>query len=190
MKKNLVYFIMIFLFFISILLVGNFNNEHKISKEDTHKSDVVSEKAKELVFIEDVYDNSNVLSFITNSKDHSTLTIAIKAAKLENSLLNAGPLTVFAPTNEAFNKLPANTVSNLLKKENIENLAFILKHHVTPGNYSKDFIKKFKKLGQASNENISVNVKGDFVYAEGAKIIKSSRVSNGIVHTVDKVILP
>ena len=92
--------------------------------------------------------------------------------------------------NEAFDELPPNTVSSLLERENIDKLAFILKHHVTPGNYSKDFIKKFKKLGQASNENVPVEVKGDDVYIGGAKIIASVKASNGTVHIVDKVILP
>lgn len=133
---------------------------------------------------------NSVLHVAINSKDHSTLVLAVQAAELENSLVNAGPLTVFAPTNEAFDELPPNTVSSLLERENIDKLAFILKHHVTPGNYSKDFIKKFKKLGQASNENVPVEVKGDDVYIGGAKIIASVKASNGTVHIVDKVILP
>ena len=133
---------------------------------------------------------NTVLHVAINSKDHSTLVLAVQAAELENSLVNAGPLTVFAPTNEAFDELPPNTVSSLLERENIDKLAFILKHHVTPGNYSKDFIKKFKKLGQASNENVPVEVKGDDVYIGGAKIIASVKASNGTVHIVDKVILP
>ena len=69
-------------------------------------------------------------------------------------------------------------------------MAYILKHHVTPGNYSKDFLKKFKKLGQASNENIKVEVKDGEVYVGGAKILASVKAGNGIVHVVDKVILP
>jgi len=97
---------------------------------------------------------------------------------------------VFAPTNDAFDALPEGTVANLLKPENKDQLAYILKHHVTPGNYSKDFLKKFKKLGQASNENITVEVKDGEVYVGGAKIIASVPAGNGIVHVVDKVILP
>jgi uncharacterized surface protein with fasciclin (FAS1) repeats len=78
----------------------------------------------------------------------------------------------------------------LLKPENKEKLAFILKHHVTPGNYDKEFLKKFKKLGQASDQSIKVEVRGDDVYVGGAKIIASIPAGNGIVHVVDKVILP
>ncbi|MDP2058203.1 MAG: fasciclin domain-containing protein, partial [Flavobacteriaceae bacterium] len=122
--------------------------------------------------------------------DHSTLVAAVQAATLENVLVNAGPLTVFAPTNEAFAKLPAGTVEDLLKPENKSALANILKYHVTPGNYSKEFLKKFKKLGQANNGSVEVEVKGDDIYVGGAKIIASIPASNGIIHVVDQVMLP
>lgn len=141
-------------------------------------------------FIKDDESQPNVLDIAMQSKDHTTLVAAVKAAGLENSLVNAGPLMVFAPTNEAFDKLPEGTVEDLLKPENKEKLAYILKHHVTPGNYDKEFLKKFKKLGQASNENVEVTVDGDDVYVGGAKIIASIPAGNGIVHVVDKVILP
>jgi len=77
-----------------------------------------------------------------------------------------------------------------LKPENKDALANILKYHVTPGNYSKDFLMNFKKLGQANNQNVSVEVKDNEVYVGGAKIIGSISAGNGIVHVVDKVILP
>jgi len=78
----------------------------------------------------------------------------------------------------------------LLKPENKNALANILKYHVTPGNYSKDFLKKFKKLGQANNQYVTVEVKGDDVYIGGAKILASVKAGNGIVHVIDKVMLP
>ena len=131
-----------------------------------------------------------MLQIAIGSKDHSTLVAAVQAAQLENALVNAGPLMVFAPTNEAFAALPEGTVDNLLKPENKDQLALILKHHVTPGNYSKDFLKKFKQLGQASNQNVKIEVKGDDVYVGGARIVASISAGNGIVHVVDKVILP
>ncbi|WP_422858466.1 fasciclin domain-containing protein [Flagellimonas sp. S174] len=133
---------------------------------------------------------STVLAVAINSPDHTTLVAAVQAAHLENALVNAGPLMVFAPTNEAFNALPEGTVENLLKPENKDALANILKYHVTPGNYSKDFLKKFKKVGQANGQDAMVEVKGDDVYVGGAKIIGSVTAGNGIVHVVDKVILP
>ena len=194
MKGKSISFILIFFFTVAVLSIylmrtnEKINNENKISTTDSDK--IIAEGVNGQAFIEDSSEMNSVLHVAINSKDHSTLVLAVQAAELENSLVNAGPLTVFAPTNEAFDELPPNTVSSLLERENIDKLAFILKHHVTPGNYSKDFIKKFKKLGQASNENVPVEVKGADVYIGGAKIIASVKASNGTVHIVDKVILP
>lgn len=149
-----------------------------------------TDKNQGQAFIEDDESQPNVLDIAMQSKDHTTLVAAVQAADLENALVNAGPLMVFAPTNEAFDQLPEGTVEDLLKPENKDKLANILKYHVTPGNYDKEFLKKFKKLGQANNEYVEVTVEGDDVYVGGAKIIASVPAGNGIVHVVDKVILP
>ena len=159
------------------------------SGERSNQNDVQT-KNQGQAFIEDDESQPNVLQIAIGSPDHTTLVAAVQAAGLENSLVNAGPLMVFAPTNAAFDALPAGTVENLLKPENKEKLAFILKNHVTPGNYSKDFLKKFKKVGQASNQNVPVEIENDDVFVGGAKIIASIPAGNGIVHVVDKVILP
>ncbi|WP_323788019.1 fasciclin domain-containing protein [Psychroserpens sp.] len=140
-------------------------------------------------FIEDD-GSTTVLSIAIGSKDHSTLVAAVQAAQLENALVNAGPLMVFAPTNDAFAALPEGTVENLLKPENKDALANILKYHVTPGNYSKDFLKKFKKLGQANNQYVKVEVVDGEPRIGGAKILGSVKAGNGIVHVIDKVLLP
>ncbi|MFK7783296.1 fasciclin domain-containing protein [Psychroserpens sp.] len=140
-------------------------------------------------FIEDD-GSTTVLSIAIGSKDHTTLVAAVQAAQLENALVNAGPLMVFAPTNEAFAALPEGTVENLLKPENKDALANILKYHVTPGNYSKDFLKKFKKLGQANNQYVKVEVIDGEPMIGGAKILGSVKAGNGIVHVIDKVLLP
>ncbi|MCG2419128.1 fasciclin domain-containing protein [Aequorivita sp. F47161] len=157
--------------------------------ESSTTSDVPSSNQGQ-AFIEDDESAPNLLQIAIGSPDHTTLVAAVQAAGLENSLVNAGPLMVFAPTNAAFDALPAGTVDELLKPENKDKLAYILKHHVTPGNYSKDFLKKFKKVGQASGEDATVEVNGDNVFVGGAKIIASVPAGNGIVHVVDKVILP
>ncbi len=157
--------------------------------EDTTSTEVTTERQGQ-AFLKDDEGKPTVLDIAIGSPDHTTLVAAVQAAELENVLVNTGPLMVFAPTNAAFDALPEGTVSDLLKPENKDQLAFILKHHVTPGNYSKDFLKKFKKLGQASNENVTVEVRGDDVFVGGAKILGSVPAGNGIVHVVDKVILP
>jgi uncharacterized surface protein with fasciclin (FAS1) repeats len=176
-------------FLILILFVGC-KNEAKT--EGTTSSTGTTEEAKEKgqAFIEDDGSTPNVLQIAIGSPDHTTLVAAVQAADLENVLVNAGPLMVFAPTNEAFAALPEGTVDNLLKPENKDALANILKYHVTPGNYSKDFLKKFKKLGQANDQSVMIVVEGDDVFVGGAKIIGSVKGGNGIVHVIDKVMLP
>ena len=179
---------------IALLLFSACKNETSTETSGTvvesSSKDAVSTKNQGQAFIENDESNPSVLKIAMDSPDHTTLVAAVKAAGLENSLVNAGPLMVFAPTNAAFDALPAGTVENLLKPENKEKLAYILKNHVTPGNYSKEFLKKFKKVGQASGEDATVEVKGDDVYVGGAKILASIPAGNGIVHVVDKVILP
>lgn len=173
---------------LTLLLIYSCKNE---TKTETSTSTGTSETQKTgQAFIKDDESTPNVLDIAIGSPDHTTLVAAVQAAELENVLVNAGPLMVFAPTNEAFDALPEGTVENLLKPENKDALANILKYHVTPGNYSKDFLKKFKKLGQANDQNVMVEVKGDEVYIGGAKILASIPAGNGIVHVVDKVILP
>lgn len=164
--------------------------EESATTDTNAKTTESSTEKQGQAFLKDDESTPNVLNIAIGSPDHTTLVVAVQAAELENALVNAGPLMVFAPTNDAFAALPEGTVENLLKPENKGQLAFILKHHVTPGNYSKDFLKKFKKLGQASNENVAVTVEGDDVFVGGAKILASIPAGNGIVHVVDKVILP
>ncbi|MBR9832357.1 fasciclin domain-containing protein [bacterium] len=174
---------------ISIASCGNPNTETVEQGSTTNTTEVKTEKQGQ-AFIKDDESQPTVLDIAIGSPDHTTLVAAVQAAQLENALVNAGPLMVFAPLNSAFEALPEGTVENLLKTENKDQLALILKHHVTPGSYSKDFLKKFKKLGQASDLSVKVEVVGDDVFVGGAKIIASVEAGNGIVHVVDKVILP
>tara|TARA_R110000782_G_scaffold165878_2_gene257882 strand:- start:276 stop:857 length:582 start_codon:yes stop_codon:yes gene_type:complete len=178
--------------FLMLSLIYSCKNEAKTDNMSTSDAtyDANDAHKKGQAFIEDDGSTPNVLQIAIGSPDHTTLVAAVQAASLENALVNAGPLMVFAPTNAAFDALPEGTVENLLKPENKETLATILKHHVTAGNYDKEFLKKFKKLGQADDTNAIVEVKGDDVYVGGAKIIASIPAGNGIVHVVDKVILP
>ncbi len=166
------------------------NEANQDVSADQTSTEVAPKARKGQAFIEDDGSTPNVLQIAIGSPDHTTLVAAVQAAGLENSLVNAGPLMVFAPTNAAFDALPEGTVEELLKPENKQKLAAILKHHVTAGNYDKSFIKKFKKLGQADDTSAIVEVKGEDVYVGGAKIIASIKAGNGIVHVVDKVILP
>lgn len=141
-------------------------------------------------FIKNDVSKPTVLAIAIGSEDHTTLVAAVQAAELENALVNAGPLMVFAPTDEAFAALPEGTLENLLKPENKAQLSNILTYHVTPGNYSREFLKKFKKLGQANNQDVAITVEGDEVLVGGARILASIPAGNGIVHVIDKVLLP
>ena len=181
-------------FFLLTVLIAGFTacrNSSEAEEENISAStEQASEERQGQAFVKDDVSEPTVLDIAIQSEDHKTLVAAVQAAELENALVNAGPLMVFAPTDEAFNALPEGTVDDLLKPENKNKLAHILKHHVTPGKYDKEFLKKFKKLGQASDQNVPVEVKGEDVYVGGAKIIASVPAGNGIVHVVDKVIIP
>ena len=186
MKPTLTMFLSIF----TVLLFVSCNTDAKKQKNTNQSTTSVVDKTKGQAFIKDDGSTPNVLQIAIGSPDHTTLVAAVQAADLENTLVNAGPLMVFAPTNAAFDALPEGTVANLLKPENKNALANILKYHVTPGNYSIKLLKKFKKLGQANNQYVTVEVIGDDVYIGGAKIIASIKAGNGIVHVIDKVLLP
>ena len=136
----------------------------------------------------------NILQVAIGSEPHSTLVAAVQAAHIEHVLVNAGPLTVFAPTNDAFAKLPEGTVENLLLPENQGALATILTRHAAPGSYNIEALKKEarkgRKLYMATGDYLEVTVDGDDVYVHGIKVIASIQTSNGIINVIDEVILP
>ena len=114
------------------LLIVSCNNTDQQNKTNTSSNTAEeTDKTKGQAFVKDDEAKPTVLHIAIGSKDHSTLVAAVQAADLENALVNAGPLMVFAPTNDAFAALPEGTVDNLLKPENKDQLAYILKHHVT-----------------------------------------------------------
>lgn len=141
-------------------------------------------------FIQDDEATPNCLQIAIGSPDHKTLVAAVQAAQVENALVNVGPLTVFAPTDAAFAALPEGTVENLVKPENKGTLADILKYHVTPGNLSTTILTKLPKLGQANNQYVQVEVVDGKPVIGGANILASVKAGNGIVHVIDKVLLP
>jgi uncharacterized surface protein with fasciclin (FAS1) repeats len=133
---------------------------------------------------------TNIVSIAMNSEDHTTLVAAIKAADYVTSVAASGPLTVFAPTNEAFAKLPEGTVENLVKPENVDTLRKILQYHVTTSALDKSWLKDGQTLGMANGKKTTVHVDGDTVKINDATIIASVPASNGMVHVVDTVLLP
>jgi uncharacterized surface protein with fasciclin (FAS1) repeats len=131
-----------------------------------------------------------IVSVAVGSKDHTTLVAAVKAADYVDSLSNPGPLTVFAPTNTAFDKLPKGTVEGLLKPEKKADLAEVLKYHVAVSTYQLKDFKDGQTLGMANGGKVTFTVKDGKVTVNGANIIASIPASNGIVHVIDGVLLP
>ncbi|MDQ8155034.1 MAG: fasciclin domain-containing protein [Gemmatimonadota bacterium] len=132
----------------------------------------------------------DVVKIAVGSKDHTTLVAALQAADLVNSLANAGPFTVFAPVNAAFDKLPKGTVDDLLKPENKEKLRLVLQHHVTTSSLDVDQFSDGQVIGMADGTNATIHKKGADTFINEAKIVASVRGSNGMVHVVDGVLVP
>ena len=132
----------------------------------------------------------NVVKVAVGSKDHTTLVAALQAADLVNSLANAGPFTVFAPTNVGFDKLPAGTVETLLKPKNILQLKGILQHHVTTSALDLTDFTDGQALSMADGNSATITMKDGATFIDGAKVIGSVRASNGWVHVIDAVVVP
>ena len=140
--------------------------------------------------VQDNESQKDVVKVAAGSADHTTLVAAVKAAELVDVLSNAGPFTVFAPTNAAFEQLPAGTVENLLKPENKDKLQDILQFHVAVAVYKTEMLRDGQIIGMANSGNVKIAVKDGKVTVNGANILASVPASNGIVHVIDKVLLP
>lgn len=147
-------------------------------------------KGGQSAVVDDV-SSPNVVQIAAGSKDHSTLVTAVKAGELVDVLSNAGPFTVFAPTNAAFDKLPAGTVDGLLAPEKKDALVDILQYHVYVGVLKAESFVDGQKLGQVNGGNIVITMKDGKPLINGkATIIASIPASNGIIHVIDEVLLP
>ncbi len=140
--------------------------------------------------------SKNIIQNAVNSKDHTTLVAAVKAAGLVETLEGKGPFTVFAPTNAAFGKLPAGTVDTLVKPENKPTLTKILTYHVVPGKLEASSLTDGRKLKTVEGEELTVRKSGDKVTIVDAKggssivTIPNVNQSNGVIHVVDTVLMP
>jgi uncharacterized surface protein with fasciclin (FAS1) repeats len=151
----------------------------------------------------EMFPNKNIVENAVNSADHTTLVAAVKAAGLVETLQGAGPFTVFAPTNAAFQKLPAGTIDTLLQAENKPALTKVLTYHVVPGRLSSADLKKQIKAGKgtatlktASGGELWAMMRGNDIVLKDAKggmsMVTQANVfqSNGVIHVVDTVVLP
>ena len=185
--------ISLLLFVVCAFLFTSCNEATKSEKTTTKvKETTVQKKGQSAVVDKD--SDPNALQVARSLDAFKTLVVAIEAAGVEDALVNAGPLTVFAPVNEAFGKLPEGTVETLLKPENKSKLAFILTNHVAPANYPVKTldknVRKKRKLYMASGKYLEVTKKGDDLYVGGTKVLKSVKVSNGWVHVIGDVLVP
>lgn len=150
-----------------------------------------------------MYPSKTIVENAVNSKDHTTLVAAVKAAGLVETLSGAGPFTVFAPTNAAFDMLPAGTVETLVKPENKDMLTKILTYHVVPGKMNaEDIMAKIKADGgkttltTVSGETLTLMMKGKNLMIMDSKggtakvTIKDVYQSNGVIHVIDHVLMP
>jgi len=140
--------------------------------------------------VKDDDSQQDVVKIAVNSPDHTTLVAALKAAEYVDALSNAGPFTVFAPTNAAFDKLPVGTLETLTKPENKEQLRTILEYHVYVGVLTEIMIQDGMTLNQVSLDNVTINKKDGKLTINGANVLGSARGSNGIVYIIDGVLLP
>ena len=175
------------------LAIGNTANAQKMAKKE--KTVMVGGAP--------MYPSKNIVENAVNSKDHTTLVAAVKAAGLVETLQSKGPFTVFAPTNAAFEKLPAGTVETLVMPENKETLTKILTYHVVPGRISsKDLMAWIKKNGgkymakTVQGEELTFWMKRMNLYVKdtkgnSAKITTADvNQSNGVIHVIDTVLMP
>jgi uncharacterized surface protein with fasciclin (FAS1) repeats len=151
----------------------------------------------------EMYPTKNIIENAVNSADHTTLVAAVKAAGLVETLEGPGPFTVFAPTNEAFNKLPAGTVDTLLKPENKGTLTKVLTYHVVPGRLGSHELMKMIKAGGGKAELTTVEGGKLWVMQDGKNIVLKDEKggtamvtianvfqSNGVIHVIDTVVMP
>ena len=136
-------------------------------------------------------DNKDIVETAMAAGSFTTLAKALKAADLVDTLKGQGPFTVFAPTDEAFAKLPAGTLNDLLKPENKQKLQRILTYHVVPGRVSSTDVVKLRTAKAVSGDTIDITANGGTVRVDSARVVKTDiAASNGVIHVIDTVIIP
>lgn len=170
------------------------NDEKKEADKPKEEVTTTMEPAEEkgvMVGGANMVPSKDIVDNAANSADHTTLVAAVKAAGLVETLKGAGPFTVFAPTNEAFAKLPAGTVDNLLKPEMKADLTKVLTYHVVAGAVKAADLKDGQKLKTVQGGELTVTIKDGKVMINGANVTIADVISsNGVTHVIDAVILP
>ena len=177
--------------FVSVLFLCSSCNNSSTTQNEQTSSDNNTTVPGGQENVNDTISQKDVVKVAAGSKDHTTLVAALKQADLVTSLSNAGPFTVFAPTNAAFDALPKGTVDELMKPEKKEDLQNILQYHVLLSAMKAESFQDGQTLSMVNGDNVTVNVKdGKVTLNNNVHIIASVQASNGIVHIVDGVLLP
>ncbi len=170
-----------------IIISCNGNNE---TTSSTATKDNQTENKAGQSAVKDETSSPNIVQTAVASKDHTTLVTAVKAAGLVDALSNAGPFTVFAPTNAAFDKLPKGTVEGLLKPEKKADLANILGYHTYVGTLKIEYMNDGQEFDMVYGGKVKITKKDNKTFVNGSEIIASIPTSNGIIHIIGDVLLP
>ena len=163
----------------------NQSKESKSTEIETETMDKVGQSG-----VQDDVSNPNIVQVAVSSKDHTTLVTAVKAAGLADALSNAGPFTVFAPTNKAFEKLPSGTVEGLLKPENKNDLENILGYHTYIGVINGILLQDGVEYDMVFGGKVKITKSGEKTFVNGSEIVGSIKASNGVIHIIGDVLLP
>ena len=183
MKKTIKTLLLASLF----IAIGCKQNEQTSSEPASESTEVQSGGQENIV---DETSVPNIVQTAVGSKDHTTLVAAVKAAGLVTSLSNAGPFTVFAPTNAAFDKLPAGTVDGLLKPEKKSDLENILGYHTYVGTLKIEYMNDGQEFDMVYGGKVKITKKNDKTYVNGSEIVATIETGNGIIHVIGDVLLP
>jgi len=177
-------------FLITALLGANLFSCSNGEQNSTTTESLQSEVGPGQSGVVDATSNPNIVQVAVGSKDHTTLVTAVKAAELVDALSNAGPFTVFAPTNAAFEKLPPGTVEGLLAPEKKEDLANILGYHTYVGSLKIEFMNDDQEYDMVYGGKVKITKKEGKTFVNGSEILATIPTSNGIIHVIGDVLLP
>ncbi|MCA0429983.1 MAG: fasciclin domain-containing protein [Bacteroidetes bacterium] len=181
----------------SILLIGFLGlyacNSEAVQKPEEGNASPANEPQAQVVGqsgVQDATSAPNIVQTAVGSKDHTTLVTAVKAAELVDALSNAGPFTVFAPTNAAFDKLPAGTVDGLLKPEKKGDLSSILEYHTYVGSLKTDYMQDGQEFEMVNGGKVKITKKDGKTFVNNSEIVASISTANGMIHVINDVLLP
>jgi uncharacterized surface protein with fasciclin (FAS1) repeats len=178
--------ILIIIYVLGITMYACNSSTEQSSQTETSSTEVGPGQSA----VVDETSSPNIVQVAVSSKDHTTLVTAVKAADLVDALSNAGPFTVFAPTNAAFDKLPKGTVEGLLAPEKKADLANILGYHTYVGTLKIEYMNDGQEFDMVYGGKVKITKQGDKTFVNGSEILATIPTSNGVIHVIGDVLLP